>query len=69
MQIVNGVNFMANPDNYLDLTCSCIRFFLGGFMTDFKIDPTVAASANGLYEFLNYIEIFESRIEIEYGSK
>lgn len=47
VQVINGTLFMANPGSYINLTASCIRFFMAGFMSDYKVDPNVVANCNG----------------------
>lgn len=43
---------MANPENYINLTASCIRIFMAGFMSDYKVDPNIVANSNGKYKLV-----------------
>lgn len=66
---------MANPGNYINLTASCIRIFMAGFMSDYKVDPNIVANSNGKYKLvkkrksshfidLKQISIAESEFQI-----
>lgn len=46
MHVVNGLNFFKNPKNYVG-SSTCIKFLMGGFMTDCNINPEMVAETIG----------------------
>lgn len=50
MNIVAGLDFWKNPKNYVGST-SCVKFFMGGYMTDCNIQPKKVAETYGKITF------------------
>jgi len=56
MHVVNGLEFQKNPENYIE-SPKCIRFLMGGFMTDCNINPENVAETIGKITFYSTIII------------